>query len=109
MVNNGLVIVAVTRVEIQENTLIGRNVQITDSDAHNIDPSKRRSCLGESKPVIIGRNVWIGNNVMILKGSCIGDNSIIGAGSVVTGKKFPSNVIIAGNPAKVIKLIEPGQ
>ena len=104
--NNGLTVVASKRVEIKDKTLIGRNVQISDSDAHGIHPGKRRSERGESRPVVIGENVWIGNNVIILKGATIGDNSIIGAGSVVTGKVFPANAIIAGNPAKVIKRIE---
>jgi acetyltransferase-like isoleucine patch superfamily enzyme len=56
-------------------------------------------------PIIIGNNVWIGSNSTILPGVVIGDNSIIGAGSVVT-KNVPSNVIVAGVPAKVIKKIE---
>ena len=58
---------------------------------------------GQSKPVSIGRNVWIGNNVMILKGSVIGDNCINGACSLVAGKYFPENTILAGNPAREIR------
>jgi len=56
-------------------------------------------------PVRIGRNCWIGTNAIILPGVQIGDNVIIGAGSVVT-KSFPSNVVIAGNPAKVIRALD---
>ena len=58
-----------------------------------------------SKSVLIGDNVFIGQNVTILKGVKIGDNVVIGNGAVVT-KSFPDNVIIAGNPAKIIKKIE---
>ena len=63
----------------------------------------RRVSKGQSKPVIIGKNVWIGNSVTILKGSVIGENCIIGAYSVVTGKNFPENTILAGNPAREIR------
>jgi len=62
--------------------------------------------LRNKKEVIIGNNVWIGSKVIILKGAKIGDNSIIAAGSVVLGKEYPSNVIIGGNPARIIKEIE---
>jgi len=56
----------------------------------------------KTKEVIIGNNVWIGNNVLILKGVSIGDNAIIAAGSVVT-KNVPEGSVVAGNPAKMIK------
>ena len=56
----------------------------------------------KGKPIIIGKNVWIGGNVTICPGVKIGDKSVIGAGSVVT-KDIPANVMAAGNPCKVIK------
>lgn len=81
--------------------MIGESVTITDHEAHGIAPDHRME-LGEIGEVIIGENVWIGNNVMILKNSSIGDNSIVAAGAIVSGN-FPSNVIIGGIPAKVIR------
>ncbi len=104
--NNGLLIVSAERIEIGNDCLIGKDVQMIDCDGHGLAPSERRNSIGKVKPIVIGRNVWIGNNVIILKGTEIGDNSVIGAGAVVTGGKFPSNVVIAGNPAKVVKSLE---
>jgi acetyltransferase-like isoleucine patch superfamily enzyme len=88
-----------------------------DSLTHPIDPTERhlqfKSILTsghptkidlDEEPVILEDNVWIGAGTTILKGTCIGENSIIGAGSVVT-KDIPPNSIAAGNPAKVIKHI----
>jgi len=66
-------------------------------------PDERRVSKGKLKPVIIGRNVWIENSVTILKGSVISDNCIIGACSVVTGKCFAENTVLAGNPAREIR------
>ena len=86
---------------IGDNTLIGQSVTILDHEAHGVAPDKRRQ-LGEIGKVIIGKNVWLGNNVIILKNSEIGDNTIVAAGAVVLGK-FPANVIIGGVPAKIIK------
>ena len=94
-------------ITIGDNCLIGANVLITDSDWHSIDPTKRKEVGSESSkinPVKIGNNVFIGVNSMILKGTEIGDNSVIGAGSIVSGI-IPSNVIAAGNPCKVIKML----
>ena len=74
---------------------------IADSDSHCIDGNN-----GKVKaPIIIGDHVWIGKNVTVLKGVTIGSGAVIGAGSVVT-KDVPSNTVVAGNPAKPIKLIE---
>ena len=99
--NNNIMFCAANYIEIGDDTLIGQYVTIMDHEAHGIAPDKRRE-VGEIGQVIVGKNVWIGNNVSILKNSEIGDNSIIATGAVVSGK-FPSNVIIGGVPAKIIK------
>jgi acetyltransferase-like isoleucine patch superfamily enzyme len=101
--NNNIFLCAANHIEIGDNTLIGQNVNITDFEAHGIDPLKRQQ-LGEIGKVVIGKNVWIGSNVSILKNSVIGDNTIIATGAVVSGK-FQENLIIGGIPAKIIKEI----
>lgn len=101
--NNNIFILAANFIEIGNDTLIGQNVVIMDHEAHGISPLNRRQ-VGEIGKVIIGQNVWIGNNVTVLKNSEIGDNSIIAVGAVVNGV-FPKNVIIGGIPAKIIKSI----
>jgi len=101
--NNNIMICAANYIEIGDNTLIGQYVTIMDHEAHGIAPDKRRQ-LGEIGKVIIGKNVWLGNNVTMLKNSEIGDNTIVAAGAVVSGK-FPANVIIGGVPAKIIKTL----
>jgi acetyltransferase-like isoleucine patch superfamily enzyme len=89
------------RIEIGNGVCISDNVEIQDSDNHFINEQK-----GEmSAPIVIEDNVWIGKNVIILKGVTIGHNSVIGAGAVVT-KNVPNHSVAAGNPAKVIKTIE---
>ncbi|MCR4030914.1 MULTISPECIES: acyltransferase [Flavobacterium] len=99
--NNNIMFCAANYIEIGDDTLIGQYVTIMDHEAHSLDPDKRRE-IGEIGKVIIGKNVWLGNNVVILKNSQIGDNSIVATGAVVSGS-FPSNVIIGGVPAKIIK------
>ena len=96
---NALIRVA-KRVSIGKNCAISWNLTILDSDFHNYKVSEKE--ILNTKEVFIGDNVWIGNNVIILKGVYIGNNSIIAAGSVVT-KNVPNNCIVAGNPAKIIK------
>ncbi len=89
---------------IGKNTLAGINLEIIDSDFHNLEPDKRTGFPYEIKPVHIGENVFIGSNVKILKGVSIGKNSVIANSSVVT-KDIPENVIAGGNPARVIRAL----
>lgn len=102
--NNNIFLCAANYIEIGNNTLIGQNVIIMDHEAHGILPQDRRK-IGMIGKVVLGKNVWVGNNVSILKNSEIGDNSIIATGAVVSGK-FPANVIIGGVPARIIKNIQ---
>ena len=99
--NNNIMICAANKIIIGDNTLIGQYVTIMDHDGHGISPGSRNE-IGEIGSVQLGSNLWIGNNVTILKNSVIGDNTVVATGSVVSGY-FPSNVVIGGVPAKVIK------
>ncbi|OCL91220.1 acyltransferase [Aliarcobacter thereius] len=92
-------------IEIGEKTLIGLNFEVSDSDFHDLHPEKRIGGTPKTAKVNIGKNVFIGSNVKILKGVTIGDNSVIANSSVVI-KSIPSNVIAGGYPAKVIKEID---
>lgn len=100
-INNNFLAIACNRIDIGEHCRIGINCQMMDFDAHGI-AADQRSSVGEISEIVIGDNVWIGNNVIVLPGVHIGSNSIIGAGAVVT-KDVPENVIYAGVPAKFIK------
>lgn len=101
--NNNILMISSGSICIGDECLIGQNVTFMDFEAHGISPNERRK-VGEIGVIEIGKNVWIGNNVLILKNSSVGDNSIVAAGAVVSGK-FPNNVIIGGIPAKIIKQI----
>lgn len=91
---------------IGNNVVVGANSTITDTDFHPVDNKKRRSKPSEARTaeVVIGDDVFIGMNCMVLKGVRIGKGSVVGAGSVVT-KDVPSNVVVAGNPAQIIREI----
>ena len=114
---NGALIMAEELIEIGSHCLVSWNVGIADSDFHPLEPAQR---LIDSKalapffanrpprpqlataPVKIGDNVWIGMNAVILKGTTIGENSVVAAGSVVT-KSVEPNTVVAGNPAVVVR------
>lgn len=100
--NNSVILCDETRVSIGSDCLIGPNFLVMDSDFHNLDPKLRRIGKPICKPVILGGNIFVGANVTIVRGTNIGDDSVIGAGSVVSGT-FPPRVVIAGNPARVVK------
>ncbi len=101
--NHNLVILDTTTVKFGDNVMLGPNCGLYTA-GHPENVEIRNSGLEYAKPITIGNNVWIGGNVVILPGVTIGDNSIIGAGSVVT-KDIPSNVIAVGNPCTVKRKI----
>lgn len=104
-ISNNASLLANHRITIGDNCLIGDLVAIYDSDFHEVDPSRRRQGRGQSLPVQIGNNVWLGSRVMILKGVTIGENSVVGAMSLVT-KSLPANSVAAGVPAKLVRSFE---
>lgn len=114
---SGATIYARNSVRIGDRTVIGGNVKIIDNDFHPIEADKRNELMlgvapevGErsewigTKPVVIGRDCFIGTNSIILKGTILGDGCVVGAGAVVSGK-FEDNCVIVGNPGKVVKRI----
>lgn len=104
---SGTTIYARESISIGENTLIGANTKIIDNDFHPMEAEARNKDIKEkigTKPIIIGKNCFIGCNSIILKGTQLGDGCVVGAGAVVSGK-FEDNCVIAGNPAREIKKI----
>lgn len=100
----GGAIICEQRVTIGHRVWVGANSVIADTDFHPLDPAHRMESPadGATAPVHIDDDVFIGMQVLILKGVTIGTGSVIGAGSVVT-RNVPANVIVAGNPARVIR------
>lgn len=101
--NFGCVILDCAEVEIGDNCFIGPQVGIYTA-CHPIDPIERNSGVEFAKPITIGDNCWIGGHATINPGVELGNNVVVASGSVVT-KNFPDNVVVAGNPARVIKEI----
>ena len=91
------------KVTFGNNVLVGPNCSFFTPE-HPIDVETRNSGKEYALEIKVGSNVWFGGNVTVLSGVTIGDNSVVGAGSVVT-KDVPANVIVAGNPAKIIKYL----
>ena len=101
--NFGLTLVDDTHIYVGDCTMFGPNVVVATA-GHPILPELREKALQLNMPVHIGRNCWLGAGVIVLPGVTIGDNTVIGAGSVVT-KDIPSNVIAVGNPCRVLREI----
>ncbi|MDQ8189650.1 sugar O-acetyltransferase [Roseibacillus persicicus] len=103
--NFNCVVLDCAKVTIGDNTLFAPAVQIYTA-THPTDADERRSGLEFAKPITIGSDVWVGGGAIICPGVSIGDRSIIGAGSVVT-RDVPSDVVVAGNPARAIRELQP--
>ncbi|MEI6169172.1 MAG: acyltransferase [bacterium] len=105
-IGNGCTLSAARRICIGEKCLISAGVRIHDNDGHPLDPGRRLRNepirQDEADEVIIGKNVWIGAQAIILKGVTIGDNAVVGTAAVVTAD-VPASTIVAGNPSKVVK------
>lgn len=97
--NFNCVLLDVTHITIGDQTQIGPGVQIYAAD-HPRDPAQRRANLENGRPVHVGANVWIGGGAILLPGVTVGDDAIIGAGSVVT-RDVPRGATVVGNPAKI--------
>lgn len=104
VINPGARINSAHRIEIGDNALFAAGVTMTDSDWH--DPYDRVFTPGKHAPITLGRNVWVGESAIICKGVTIGDNAIVGAGTVVT-RDVEAFTVVAGNPARVINRLDP--
>ncbi len=100
-INYNLVALDVAPITIGDDVLIGPNVQLL-TPIHPTQPTPRRDKLEAALPIVIKDNVWLGGGVVVCPGVTIGENTVVGAGSVVT-KDLPANVVAVGNPARVIK------
>jgi acetyltransferase-like isoleucine patch superfamily enzyme len=104
LLSPGCRISASDEIIIGDSVMMANGVYVTDSDWHGIyDRTKRCE---EITPVNIGDNVWLGDHSTVLKGVSIGKNSVVAANAVVT-KNVPANVIVAGNPAKIVRHLDP--
>lgn len=104
--NFGLVALDVAPITIGDDVQIGSYVQLM-TPTHPVDPEPRRAKWEAARPIVIGDNVWLGSGAIVLGGVTIGENTVVGAGAVVT-RDLPPNVVAVGNPARVIRTIEPG-
>ena len=110
---SGAVISSRARIEIGCNVNIGGNARIFDHDFHSLDATIRRDPLRDfeeavAAPVSIGDDAFIGAHAIILKGVQIGPRAVIGAGAVVSMRQVPADAIVAGNPARVVRIRVPG-
>lgn len=103
---SGVNIFARSKITIGNSFEIAAGTIIIDNNGHPTYSYDRTKGFDTPKPITIGNNVWIGLNCIILKGTTIGDNSIVSAGSVVKGT-FPPYSLICGNPARIVKALNP--
>jgi maltose O-acetyltransferase len=100
-VNCGLVALDVAAITIGDDVQIGPNVQLL-TPTHPLDAELRRAKWEAAEPIVVEDNVWLGGGAIVLPGVTVGKNAVVGAGAVVT-KTVPPDVVVAGNPARVIR------
>ena len=105
-INYNCVFLDCAPIEIGDDLQMGPAVQLYTAE-HPLDPEVRRSGREYARPIRIGRNVWIGGGAVILAGLTIGEDAVIGAGSIVT-RDVPPGCVVAGNPARVVRSIDKG-
>lgn len=103
-VNNNCVFIDPGKIVFGDDVLIGPQCGFYTA-IHPLDGELRREGYEVAKPILVGNNVWFGGHVSVLPGVTIGDNTVIGAGSVVT-RDIPGNVLAVGNPCRVIRQLE---
>lgn len=115
LINMNCTLLDTGTITIGENTLLGPDVRIYTAvhpllpdERIDTDESGQSAVRTKTSPVVIGNHVWIGGGTVILPGVTIGDNAVIGAGSVVT-KSIPANAVACGNPCKVKKMVKDGE
>ena len=101
--SGGLTLCCEERVLFQDNVLVGWNTTIMDSDYHNVINLSKEKVSPKTSPIIVGKDAWIAIESVLLKGTSLPEGAIIGAGSIVHGKFEIPNVLILGNPAKIVK------
>lgn len=99
--NTNCVILDEAKVKFGDNVFIGPNCGFYTAE-HPLDAERRNKGLEKASPITIGDNVWLGGNVTVLPGVSIGNNTVIGAGSVVV-RDIPDGVVAVGNPCRVVK------
>ncbi|MDT0425270.1 maltose acetyltransferase domain-containing protein [Streptomyces evansiae] len=102
-VNYGLTALDVADITIGADCQLGPYVQLL-TPTHPLEPGPRREKWESARPITLGDNVWLGGGVLVLPGITIGENSVVGAGSVVT-KDIPPNAVAVGNPARVVRTL----
>ena len=103
--NFGLVCLDVATVTIGDDVQIGPHVQLL-TPTHPVAAGPRRGKWEAAQPITIGDNVWLGGGAIVLPGVTIGDNTVVGAGAVVT-RDLPPGVVAVGNPARIVRQVEP--
>ncbi len=103
--NFGLVCLDVATITIGDDVQIGPNVQLL-TPTHPVAAGPRRDKWEAARPIVIGDNVWLGGGAIVLPGVTIGANTVVGAGAVVV-RDLPPDVVAVGNPARVVRAVEP--
>jgi maltose O-acetyltransferase len=103
--NFGLVALDVAPITIGDDVQIASNVQLL-TPTHPVEPGPRRAKWEAAQPIVIGDNVWLGGGAIVLAGVTIGENTVVGAGTVVV-RDLPANVVAVGNPARIVRQLDP--